>query len=47
MRAANPGIGVADVAKELGKRWEVCPNKPKFEQLASEDKARYERVGFG
>lgn len=44
VRAANPGISVADVAKELGKKWEVCPNKPKFEQLATEDKARYERV---
>ncbi|XP_059157757.1 high mobility group protein B1-like isoform X2 [Physella acuta] len=43
VRAANPGIGVADVAKELGKKWEVCPNKSKFEQQAIEDKARYER----
>jgi len=43
VRAANPGIGVADVAKELGKKWEVCQNKPKYEAMATEDKARYER----
>ncbi|GFR91282.1 high mobility group protein DSP1 [Elysia marginata] len=43
IRAANPGMGVADVAKELGRLWEKCPNKPRFEQMAQEDKARYER----
>ena len=46
VRAANPGMGVADVAKELGRLWEKCQNKPKFEQMAQEDKARYERVSF-
>ncbi|RUS72632.1 hypothetical protein EGW08_019606 [Elysia chlorotica] len=43
VRAAHPGMGVADVAKELGRLWEKCPNKPRFEQMAQEDKARYER----
>ena len=46
VRAANPGMGVADIAKELGRLWEKCNNKPKFEQMAQEDKARYERVSI-
>ena len=44
MKAIHPGYGVGDIAKELGKRWEVCPNKPKFEAMAVKDKERYERV---
>jgi len=44
VKAIHPGYGVGDIAKELGKRWEVCPNKPKFEALAVKDKERYERV---
>jgi len=43
VKAKYPSYTVGDVAKELGKRWEVCPNKPKFEELAAKDKQRYER----
>jgi hypothetical protein len=43
VKAKNPGYSVGDVAKELGKRWEVCPNRAKYEALAAKDKERYER----
>jgi len=43
VKAIHPSYGVGDVAKELGKRWEVCPNKPKFEAMAVKDKERYEK----
>lgn len=46
VRAVYPSYGVGDIAKELGKRWEVCPNKPKFDSLAAKDKQRYEQVGI-
>ncbi len=46
MKKANPDFGVGDIAKALGKKWEVCPNKPKFEAMAKKDKARYEAVSF-
>lgn len=38
-----PNYTVGDIAKELGKRWEKCQNKAKFEALAKADKARYEK----
>jgi len=44
VKAAHPNHTVGDIAKELGKRWEVCPNKSKFEAIAAKDKERYERV---
>lgn len=44
MRAIHPGHTVGDVAKELGKRWEVVTDRSKFERLAGEDKKRYEAV---
>ena len=44
VKALYPSYGVGDIAKELGKRWEVCQNKPKFEALAAKDKQRYEQV---
>ena len=31
------------MAKELSKRWEVCPNKPLYEGKAQADKARYDQ----
>lgn len=43
VRAAYPSYTVGEVAKELGKRWEVCPNRSKFEAMAEKDKARYEK----
>lgn len=42
VRAEHPGMGVADVAKVLGKKWDVCQEKPRFEQMSIADKARYE-----
>lgn len=44
MKAKNPSWGVGDIAKELGKKWEVCSNRAKFEALAAKDKKRYEAV---
>ena len=46
VRAVNPGLGVGDVAKELGKKWAlVSPtDKARYEQLAAKDKERYARV---
>ena len=44
MRAIHPEYQVGDVAKELGKRWEVVGDKSKFEKLAAADRARYEKV---
>lgn len=41
MRAAHPEWSVAEVAKELGKRWEKVTNRSKFEARAEADKARY------
>lgn len=43
VKAVYPSYGVGDTAKELGKRWEVCPNKSKFESFAVKDKQRYEQ----
>jgi len=43
VKAIHPTYGVGDIAKELGKRWEVVPNKPKFEAMAQKDKQRYEK----
>lgn len=39
-----PDYGVGDIAKELGKRWGVCQEKPKFEAMAIKDKARYAKA---
>ncbi|KAF5397470.1 hypothetical protein EG68_07172 [Paragonimus skrjabini miyazakii] len=38
----NPEYKVADVAKELGRMWETCQDKAKYELLAQQDKQRYE-----
>lgn len=42
VRKMYPDYGVGDVAKELGKRWEVCKERPKFEAQSVKDKKRYE-----
>lgn len=42
VRAMHPEYRIGDIAKEMGHRWEDCPNKEKYERLAMEDKARYE-----
>jgi len=46
VKAAHPGYTVGDIAKELGRRWETCSNKGKYEALAAKDKARYEQVAI-
>ena len=44
--AAGADSTVGDVAKELGRRWQLCSAdaKSKYEALAAKDKARYEKV---
>lgn len=44
VKEANPSYGIGDIAKELGRMWERCPNKEKFEALARADKERYEKA---
>ncbi|CAI2729418.1 unnamed protein product [Schistosoma spindalis] len=42
VRESNPDWKVADIAKELGRQWETCQDKAKYELLAQKDKQRYE-----
>jgi len=46
VRAKYPSYAVGDVAKELGKRWEACTSRAKFEQMAAKDRQRYEKVSL-
>ncbi|VDL91165.1 unnamed protein product [Schistocephalus solidus] len=46
IKEEHPDWKVADIAKELGRRWEDCSDKPKYEALAQQDKQRYEEVAF-
>lgn len=48
VKAINPEYGVGDIAKELGRRWsDVEPElKSKYEAMAEQDKARYDRVSI-
>lgn len=39
----HPDWRVGDIAKELGKRWETCADKGKYEELARREKERFER----
>jgi len=45
VRDVNPKYTVGEVAKELGKKWNVIGSaqKSKYEALAAKDKARYEK----
>ncbi|ESN95018.1 hypothetical protein HELRODRAFT_157726 [Helobdella robusta] len=43
VKAEFPSLSIGEVAKELGKRWEVCKNKDKYEAMAAKDKERYEK----
>jgi len=43
IRQQHPDWKVGDVAKELGRRWEQCTNKTKYEQKAAVDRDRYEK----
>ncbi len=44
VKAANPEFGVGDIAKALGKKWEACKDRAKYEAMAAKDKKRYEAV---
>jgi len=44
VKAKYPNYAVGDIAKELGKRWEACTSRAKYEQMAAKDRARYEKV---
>jgi hypothetical protein len=39
-----PNATVGEIAKELGKRWEACTDRAKYEKMAQDDKKRYEKV---
>jgi hypothetical protein len=43
VKAKYPSYTVGDVAKELGKRWEACTDRSKYEAIAAADKKRYEK----
>jgi len=43
VKAKHPTFGIGDIGKELGKRWEACTNRTKFEAMAAKDKERYEK----
>ena len=47
MKGKFPDYGVGDIAKELGKRWGVNTEKPRFEAMALKDKTRYAKVSVG
>ncbi|PAA65504.1 hypothetical protein BOX15_Mlig020067g1, partial [Macrostomum lignano] len=42
VQAANPTWRVGDVAKEMGRRWENCTSKKKYEEKVARDRQRYE-----
>jgi uncharacterized short protein YbdD (DUF466 family) len=43
VKAKFPSYTIGDIAKELGKRWEVCTDRAKYDAIAAQDKKRYER----
>ncbi|VDP91373.1 unnamed protein product [Echinostoma caproni] len=43
IRSEHPDWKVSDIAKELGRRWEECTDKEKYERHAQNDKLRYEQ----
>ncbi|CAH8512080.1 unnamed protein product [Schistosoma turkestanicum] len=43
IRSEHPDWKVSDIAKELGRRWEECSDKEKYERRAQSDKLRYEQ----
>ena len=44
IKAAHPSWTVADIAKDLGKRWEGVTDRSQYEKRAQEDKKRYAAV---
>lgn len=45
VKAANPDFGVADIAKELSRRWSQASEsvREKFDKLAEKDRERYDK----
>ncbi|CAH8545642.1 unnamed protein product [Heterobilharzia americana] len=43
IRSEHPDWKVSDIAKELGRRWEECTDKERYERRAQNDKLRYEQ----
>ncbi|XP_025086179.1 high mobility group protein B2-like [Pomacea canaliculata] len=43
VQASNPGMPIAQIAKELGRRWERLPNHSRFEEMATKDRERYRK----
>jgi len=41
VKTEMPELSTTEVSKELGKRWEACTERSRFEQLAVKDKERY------
>ncbi len=46
VKKKNPELKIGEVAKELGHMWEKLTDKSKYENLAQNDKHRYEEVRF-
>ena len=44
VKKKHPKYAVGDIAKELGKMWEGCTDRARFEEMAVADRARYEKV---
>lgn len=44
VRSEHPDWKVGEVSKELGRKWEDCQNRAKYETLAQQDKQRWEEV---
>ncbi|ESO11048.1 hypothetical protein HELRODRAFT_144657, partial [Helobdella robusta] len=42
IKAEFPKMRFTEIAKELGKRWKICPNKEIFEAMAAKDKEKHE-----
>ncbi|CAI5448928.1 unnamed protein product [Caenorhabditis angaria] len=43
-RLTKPGMGVADVAKAGGAEWRLVEDKSKWEKLAQQEKAKYQKA---
>jgi len=43
VKKIHPEWTVGDIAKEMGKRWEVCTDRTRFDAMSVADKARYEK----
>jgi len=44
VRDSFPDYSVTEVAKELGRRWELCTDKQRYETVAARDQLRYRQV---